>query len=247
MIVEELFVFLQGARAWYFTSATQEIIYQSREFKPTTIKRSEVRQSSEVFKNAITLEFPSNHDFARLFLHSTPEEATTLTVLRKVGEEVASYWKGRIVSAKADGNTIKLECESVFTSLRRQGLRALYLRTCRHGIYTQGCGISMANHEYRTTIQSINGHSLTLAQAIDGLAGGLLKTTNGVVRYIRGQSGAVIQLSRALDIRAGAEVFLYHGCDLQMGTCRDKFNNLNNFGGFPWIPGKTPFEGNISN
>lgn len=247
MMIEELFVFLQGARGWYFTSAAQEILYQSRKFVPTAIKRSEVRQSSEVFKNAITLEFPARHTFAGNFLHSTAEEVTTLTVLRKVDDAVATYWKGRVVSAKADGSVIKIECESVFTSLRRQGLRALYLRSCRHGLYSSGCGVSMAAHERRGTVQSVNGQRVLLAQSVgNDLAGGIIKTQDGVPRYIRAQNGAELLLSRALDIAVGEAVFLYPGCDLQMQTCINHFNNLDNFGGFPWIPSKTPFEGNIA-
>lgn len=248
MIIEELFVFLQGVRGWYFTSAAQETLYQSRKFVPTAIKRSEVRQSSEVFKNAITLEFPARHAFASTFLNSTPEAPTTLTILRKVDEAVATYWKGRVVSAKADGSVIKIECESVFTSLRRQGLRALYLRTCRHGLYSSGCGISMAAHERRGVVQAVNGQRIILTQSVgDDLAGGIVKTQDGALRYIRAQNGAELLLSRAFEVAVADALWIYPGCDLQMQTCINRFNNLDNFGGFPWIPSKTPFEGNIAN
>ena len=33
------------------------------------------------------------------------------------------------------------------------------------------------------------------------------------------------------------------GCDLRRDTCKAKFGNLLNFGGFPDIPGRNPFGG----
>lgn len=35
-------------------------------------------------------------------------------------------------------------------------------------------------------------------------------------------------------------VWVYLGCDKIHTTCKDKFNNLNNFGGFPFMPAKNP-------
>jgi hypothetical protein len=36
---------------------------------------------------------------------------------------------------------------------------------------------------------------------------------------------------------------MYAGCDHLLATCRDRFSNVANFGGFPWIPQKNPFSG----
>jgi len=38
-------------------------------------------------------------------------------------------------------------------------------------------------------------------------------------------------------------VKIYPGCDRVRATCESKFDNLDNFGGFPWIPTKNPFGG----
>lgn len=39
-------------------------------------------------------------------------------------------------------------------------------------------------------------------------------------------------------ISAGEQVFLKPGCDKQLATCRDKFNNVLNFRGLPHMPGR---------
>jgi hypothetical protein len=51
-------------------------------------------------------------------------------------------------------------------------------------------------------------------------------------------------LEAAIDDPDGlALVEIAPGCDLRRDTCKAKFGNLLNFGGFPDIPGRNPFGG----
>lgn len=45
-----------------------------------------------------------------------------------------------------------------------------------------------------------------------------------------------------IGLQQGMVVDLLAGCDLAFTTCRDKFDNTINFGGFPRVPKKNPFE-----
>ena len=44
-------------------------------------------------------------------------------------------------------------------------------------------------------------------------------------------------------ISVGTLITVYPGCDGQVKTCRDKFNNVLNFGGIPHMPNKSPYDG----
>jgi len=67
----------------------------------------------------------------------------------------------------------------------------------------------------------------------------------GVRRSIVAHSGANLTLTRPVpEFAVGSQIRLYPGCDHTKGTCNTKFNNLDNFGGFPWIPIRNPFDGN---
>ena len=46
-------------------------------------------------------------------------------------------------------------------------------------------------------------------------------------------------------ISLGDDVIAYAGCDKLNSTCHTKFNNIVNFGGFPFIPSDNPFTGTI--
>ncbi|WP_269915579.1 phage BR0599 family protein [Acinetobacter sp. HY1485] len=49
----------------------------------------------------------------------------------------------------------------------------------------------------------------------------------------------------ASDLALGDVVSIYPGCDKLNTTCTDKFNNILNFGGFPFMPSSNPFVGTI--
>jgi hypothetical protein len=63
-------------------------------------------------------------------------------------------------------------------------------------------------------------------------------------RGIESHSGAtftVLGSTAGLDV--GDYITAYPGCGRTRAECKNKFNNLPNYGGFAHLPGKSPFEG----
>ena len=54
--------------------------------------------------------------------------------------------------------------------------------------------------------------------------------------------GSGVELLNPVAIAPGTEVLLTVGCDHSTATCAARFNNLDNYGGFPAIPSKNPFS-----
>lgn len=256
-----LFLFVQGVLEWRYTSTAFPVTYGGHEWTPTPITPGNVTQSGDLTKDTLSLKFPRGHEFARQFLGYTPDLVTTVTVFRghlndPDGQFVA-YWKGRVASFKAaTGGGLSVECEPIFTSLRRPGLRARWQRSCRFALYHRGCRLNAEDFGTDGICTVADGANITVPEAAalpDGwLVGGMLKSPDGVLRYIVTHSGDSIGLIRPVesmnalvnDPDAGpVAVRLYPGCDHTRDTCKNKFNNLGNFGGFPWIPTKNPFGG----
>jgi hypothetical protein len=76
-----------------------------------------------------------------------------------------------------------------------------------------------------------------------GLAGGWLQTPEGARHMIVNDYGGGVELLYPVAIEVGTEVQLTVGCDHSTATCASRFGNLDNFGGFPFIPTKNPFSG----
>lgn len=69
--------------------------------------------------------------------------------------------------------------------------------------------------------------------------GGIL-VHNGAHRFIVNHTGTTIKLSRAfVGLPVGAHVSCYPGCDGNLSTCINKFNNVDNFGGILGYRGET--------
>jgi uncharacterized phage protein (TIGR02218 family) len=192
-------------------------------------------------------------------------QPVTLTIFRgheQVLGETVAHWKGRVVGAEVEGARLILSAESIFSTLRRAGVRAKYQSLCRHALYGRGCGLDIAQHLAILTVAAVSGATVTVpgaaAQPDGWYRSGVLRF--GVqLGFIIGHVGATITLSRpmpelatalanpTLDPVTGAPqpiaVDIAPGCDLRAETCAAKFGNLLNFGGFPSIPGRNPFGG----
>lgn len=249
----ELYEFTQGTQRWFYASCAEDVLALGQVFTATPIKRSRVKTTTDTFKDGVTLTFPRDNPFASQFLGFAPEEVTTLTIRRgHYGDpdgEFIVYWKGRVAGAKAANNEITIECESVFTSIKRPGLRARFEYGCRRTLYLKGCNVNRELYKLEGKILSISGG---LVVAVAGAAlqpggyytGGMLVAPSGVPRFITAHSGDQVTIARPLpELVGGMTVALYPGCDHLRETCKNKFNNLDNFGGFPFIPGRNPFDG----
>jgi uncharacterized phage protein (TIGR02218 family) len=250
----ELFEFRRGSLYYRMTSASEEINYQGQVFSPVYIKRDTIAMNEDINKGGLKLTLSRDNSFGVSYLGATPEIVTTVTVYRghngdPDGEYIA-YWKGRILSAKASGDTITLECESIFSSMKRAGLRARFELQCRHGLYSAECTVSRSSFSATGNIVGESGTTLTLAVAAlqpDGYyTGGILENDEGDLRFIVSHTGSSIRINRPFSKTINnTTVTINPGCDKARSTCINKFNNLLNYGGFPYIPSRNPFGGSI--
>lgn len=259
-------LFVQGATEYRYTTAPYISGDSSGTWEPVALDTSQITQSNEMAKDSVKLTLPRDNAFARLFLGGVPEQITSVTIFRghagDVDDQFGVYWKGRVAGTSATGDAVTLECENIFTSMRRPGLRARYQKTCRHALYGRGCRLNDYDFATPGVVTAVNGFTVTIQVLTDSngsvadgyLTGGMIETADGFLRYITKHAGTQLTLVRpfpALEEEVSsssglANVTLYPGCDHTRTTCKDKFNNLDNFGGFPWIPGKNPFGNDVS-
>lgn len=226
------------------------------EFVPAVMKMTEIESRSELNKSNLDITFELGHALARRWMTERIYIPRTVTVF-EVDEDdnVEVAWKGRLTAVKPSGVEIVLTFESVFTSMRRPGLRSRMLRTCRHSLYGQGCFLSRSTFSEELTMTAIDGAVITVPDAAmfpDGwFTGGMIETfyEGGSLHFITQHIGDQITLVRATQILSRAlddgedDVFLYPGCDRTRATCQGKFDNLDRYGGFDWIPLRNPFNG----
>lgn len=247
----ELYVFTQGLKNWYYVNGSEPYMYKGQEYTPANVDTSEIEQTEQFEKGGLAIKFPVNHEFAKQFLGFTTDIPTSLTCYRgQYGtEDFLVNWKGRFNTSKASGLTITLEFESIFTSMKRPGLRARYQRSCRHTLYARGCGVNKEAYAVKVAVQTITSGTKFVVNQLEGytngsFTGGIAVAPDGSMRMIANQNTANLTIVRPFhELNVGDELTIYPGCDHTQNTCRVKFNNELNFGGFPHLGGVCPFGG----
>jgi uncharacterized phage protein (TIGR02218 family) len=249
----ELYEFIQGDNVYTYTSASTSVFYNFKTYTPKQISREKITQTTDPLREPISISFPRSDAFAKNFIAYAADDFTSITIFR--GQLNGSIWaatyRGRIVEAVSDGNTIKLSCESIYTSIQKNGLQARYEYTCRHLLYSTQCGANKNSFSNTGTVGSKSNTTITVAAASSRtngyFSGGILEDQNGNTRYILSHTGSTLVISKPWpQLSIGDAVTIYAGCNRARSTCVNKFNNVINFGGFPWIPNKNPFEVGIT-
>jgi len=252
----ELYEFRRGGDFWRYTSAAVAIAFQSKTYEPLALDRTSLDMSGEMGRANLSVTMPRDAPVADGFRVSPPSDVMTLAVYRQhVGDsEYVVVWLGRVLNAAWSAGQVELHCEPVYTSLKRNGLRRHYQRSCPHTLYSTDCGVTQDTYRVNGTVTAISGLDVDAAAfaafAADYFKGGFLEwdgPANTERRMILSSSGTTVSLAAApLNLVGGQSVRAYPGCDHSLGAggCA-KFSNTVNYGGFPYIPLKNPFNAAI--
>lgn len=255
MSVAELYRIAIGDRVWTITSADANQTHNSELYIATAMGRGGYQVRGEVSKANLEVRLPLDHELAVLLLGSWLEEIATLTLFRKRASGTSTIWKGRLTGTTPGDDVVKLVFESIFTSMRRPGLRARFQKSCRHALYGRGCNLDPEAFAAAATLDAIDGRTLTVPeaalQASGYYAGGMVRAPDGTLTYISAHNGDQLEMNRISGALAsplaadgpGVAITIYPGCDHSYATCDAKFSNDDNYGGFDYIPTKNPMGG----
>lgn len=208
-------------------------------------------------QNDLEIRTQANNPVAALFRNTQLSGKVWLTVRRwHIGDdetETPLLWSGTVVSVSpVDRATVRMNCRSLGGSYDKQGLRLAWGRMCPHVLYSPfGCKVDKSLHAYNYVLATVNGSSFTVVSFVPpaegSFSGGfaeLLRGDGSYQRYaIEFQSGNDFRvLGATTGLAPGSSVVLYPGCARNTESCK-LFDNLANYGGFPHLPGKSPFDG----
>lgn len=247
-----------------YTSAQAHITLGADTYEPVAMRREQYEQSEEIGRTRLKIRLPLTASIMEIYSAAAPDGLMRLTITRVHSplpaqttlqtSDAAIIWIGRVSAATFDGALGVLDCEPIAAALARKGLRGHYQLTCRHDLYGAidseggGCGVDRNLHAFASTVVQSSGSLLLLAAAPSQPNGhftlGYVLGPAGQRRMVREHVGALMTLNAPLSLQAGNPVIVFAGCDKTLPICRDKFANLVNFGGFPWIPHIDPFGPN---
>lgn len=188
-----------------------------------------------------------------------------------LASEVITFWEGDVKAVSFDGDKAKIALSTLSERLAGAIPKRVFSYTCNHVLYDSLCQVGNSAHKSEVDVVSIdasNPHILTVQDHTGTsfptvsdrttAAGDLTYFDGGYVDFLFTGSGGgthsrsivsyvdstnTLTLShRISDLNVGGKLSLFAGCDHDVTTCQSKFNNVNNYGGFPFVPGKNPFS-----
>lgn len=245
----ELYRFAMGSRLWLYTSADHEVAYGSDVYQPCYIKRGGFTKGGDARKSTIDIEVGVSNELALLFRTGWLSGVMVVTIYRHHYEDAdfSVLWKGRVTGCKWAGSVATLTSESVFTLFQRPGLRRVYQIGCPHVLFGAACGSEATAWQVAATVTDVSGAVVEVsgigAYGTGYFIGGMIQAGDEL-RMITAHAGAEITLVDAIDDLAALDtVTLWPGCGRTVAICRDRFANIENYGGLPYLPTKNPFSG----
>jgi uncharacterized phage protein (TIGR02218 family) len=141
----------------------------------------------------------------------------------------------------------KMKVKSLTHRLDRQLPRKLIQPSCPHTLFDSACTLNKASFAVNKILQAGSTQTLLIPSGAFSQADGyfdlgtVLITSggnNGFTAMVKKHLSGQLQLNVPLpfQVNAGDTFTAYPGCDKLQSTCLNKFNNLINFGGFPYVP-----------
>ncbi|MDE3061355.1 MAG: phage BR0599 family protein [Pseudomonadota bacterium] len=162
-----------------------------------------------------------------------------------IGGEAVTVFHGLVATVDNIGRlSCKMTVKSMLNKLAVDMPRDIWQPCCLNTLYDGLCTMNKAANGASGTV----GASPTLGfipwsgSAADTYDQGTVTFESGanvgVSRTVQTSTTSGLTLSRPLDYlpAAGDSFVVYKGCDKTMATCQNRFNNLANFRGFPFVP-----------
>lgn len=166
----------------------------------------------------------------------------------RIPESSWGYRKGRIGQVNTSGQSFSAELMGIAKKLEKPLARP-YLPGCPAALGDSECTVNLAAHTVTGTLTAVDISGIVLSdptrtESDNAFAYGLITMTSGdsngySMEVKSSDNGGTITLQQPLPfgVGAGDTYSLVKGCDKTLSTCKNTFNNVVNFRGFPHLPG----------
>lgn len=255
----ELYRYKGTYQSFYYTSGPVAVSYQADDeaapnnYVPMTTRRSAVTTTTQADDNSeVTVDLPVSAELVGIYGFQLSPPSLELTIFRGHNPgEFIRYWNGEVENIVVNKGMAQIRVPSrLAAALSADFPNVYYQGPCNHTLFDERCGVDQSLWDQNTTMTVVNGKTITVASVgtLTGqLLGGDALLPSGERRMIVAQVGNVLTLNYPFaEANVGEAIILLAGCDLAwMGDCKNRFNNTEKFGGFPFIPPRNIFAAGL--
>jgi uncharacterized phage protein (TIGR02218 family) len=242
---------VHGVTRYGFALGDRDILYNGFNYVASPSARGNEKIDQATAQTNFEVTLPANHPLvARYVAMGSPPQQILVTArrLQLTSGQVQQVWSGYVTSLSIQGHLAKfLVPQRTQQALQRRLPTVLVHTSCGNVLYDSWCQVARASFLVSTTVIFGDGRTLKVATMSGNpdqwaQGGELVHVPSGERMTIVDQTGQQLTLQAPIyELHAGDAVQIYAGCAHDIGTCRDKFNNVVNFSGLPQRPTGNPF------
>jgi uncharacterized phage protein (TIGR02218 family) len=248
----ELYEFKSTFTSYYLTSDAIPHTRAGHIYVPVPgLRRGELKISThDEPSNEMTVDVPITQRLVVdcAYQKTPPKLELTIYRMQRNATSYLIYWKGPVSAVSTSGEYATFKIQSTFSQMLQGTIPTVFLQpSCNNVLFDERCKVNPTGNYKYTTVTAIDGLKITVA-SIDPFPGywffgGNIKDISGKEdRTIVAQSDRSLWLNYEFSrLYVGSEVGILAGCDHSFygnNGCV-KFNNRQNYGGFPWVPGES--------
>ena len=243
----ELYDIITETGTIYLTPYIREVMYDNKKYIPCVMERSEFEKEQQD-KITVTISFATKENISLSFLSFNVPRIRVILRRFFIEANVAKViFVGEGDSVGVNNRVITLKLEDILSMRKTRIPPIVYSSYCNNTLFDSRCGLF--SEAWRLTVQVIEleGGKILKADATKNYAQdfftyGYVKSGENYRLITKHDNvNGYIYLHAPFDSSVdGKSVLIYAGCDKTPDTCKNKFNNFNNFLGFCYIPQKNP-------
>jgi uncharacterized phage protein (TIGR02218 family) len=244
-VITETYQFQYYQTVYRYTSAPIDFTVGGYTFTADAVERSGYTIGSKNEITSLQVSLPATNALALLLKPIYDIRPLKVTIVRYFSDEPAegeSIFIGELTAVSFADGVCQMSFENKMNLVRRSVCRVRMQAQCNNQLYDTTCALDRQDYSVNAIVTvSTSGKQLTSAtfSLFDDnyfTIGTVL--FNGHHRIVTKHVGADIWINRSIDgLVTGSRIVTYAGCDKAPSTCdSNKFNNLTNFVGMPYIP-----------
>ena len=243
----ELYELIMGLEVERYTSYAEDVAFRGYTYEARPIKRSDFKMSKDYKATRVSVTAPISN-IVQQFIASAPIPEIELKIIRSFLNDIDNSYivlfQGYIIDVSLKANIATIQAENNI-DMKLVLPKFVFQSRCNNKLFDDICSLQAIDWKLETTV-TVSGSTLQssdFANYPDGwFTFGYIEKNNDF-RLITNHIGNTVTLQMPFPsstLQSGQSIYAYPGCDKSATTCRDKFNNLANFTGFPYIPSSNP-------
>jgi len=244
----EIYEFDDGATISRYTTYQTTVNFNFRDYKPAHIKRGDIVRNTTFEPVTCQIIAPLEEKLTS-YLSNYPTTPTRVKIYRGLVSDFDNQhiliFEGNIKSVQLEDIYAVAECVSLGSILDSMWPKDIHSSFCQNTLFDNKCGLAAGGYQLTFQVEGISDTGALISEVI-GNSGYLY--THGYVRYLshfrwitHGENNKLnLHVPFDSSVAVGVVVNAFQGCSKSAIDCKNKFNNLANFYGCPYIPSDNP-------